>query len=393
MAKRKRNNSFESHASVSVSKPPSAEQQQVPENRRPGRKPLHYRDQLDDDEEDPKVKRKVQNRAAQRAFRERKERYVRELETKIRQIEMNYMQVTSQLAQENQYLRLAVHRLKTELSTIKGIPYESMQDIVPALDQLQQQQQQQHQQQQLPQILPISPMQPHQPSADLAPFLTISSQSMGPSGPAPVTPVQPRMRALAPASRASVEKKRPVPILPHQHQHEQQQQQQRSSSETAHLYVAASSSSSSSSSASSSSSSVAAMYVRFSPQERPQDVFVASDTLRTDPYLTAQPLFEHYHGGNSSRPSGTKQADQVEKATTVVDDEESATTRMQTVWRRLNLYGRFAEFDFDQLCKVAQIADGNPAFQRMAADGTRADPSIEDWELDKLMHQMDPDHL
>ncbi|KAI8138336.1 hypothetical protein BJV82DRAFT_301128 [Fennellomyces sp. T-0311] len=73
------------------------------------------------DTEDPKVKRKVQNRAAQRAFRERKERYVKELESKIKQVQDSHLQATAQLVQENQHLRSIVYRLEAENFALKGI--------------------------------------------------------------------------------------------------------------------------------------------------------------------------------------------------------------------------------------------------------------------------------
>ncbi|KAI8051100.1 uncharacterized protein B0P05DRAFT_562956 [Gilbertella persicaria] len=60
------------------------------------------------DDQDLKIRRKVQNRAAQRAFRERKERYVKELEKKI-----------EYLYQENQHLRSIISHLELENNTLK----------------------------------------------------------------------------------------------------------------------------------------------------------------------------------------------------------------------------------------------------------------------------------
>ncbi|KAI9489600.1 hypothetical protein BDB00DRAFT_610218 [Zychaea mexicana] len=90
---------------------------------KPGRKPMSDSDDIstDVDTEDPKVKRKVQNRAAQRAFRERKERYVKELESKIKQVQDNHLHATTQLVQENQHLRSIVYRLEAENFALKGI--------------------------------------------------------------------------------------------------------------------------------------------------------------------------------------------------------------------------------------------------------------------------------
>lgn len=67
------------------------------------------------------MKRKAQNRAAQRAFRERKERYVKELEAKIKQLQDNHFHASSQLVQENQHLRSVVYRLEAENFALKGI--------------------------------------------------------------------------------------------------------------------------------------------------------------------------------------------------------------------------------------------------------------------------------
>lgn len=72
------------------------------EAKKPGRKPLTS---------EPTTKRKAQNRAAQRAFRERKEKHLKDLETK-----MDDLQKASDTAnQENGVLRAQVERLQTEL--------------------------------------------------------------------------------------------------------------------------------------------------------------------------------------------------------------------------------------------------------------------------------------
>lgn len=70
--------------------------------KKPGRKPLTS---------EPTSKRKAQNRAAQRAFRERKEKHLRDLETKVSELEK-----TSESANhENGLLRAQVERLQMEL--------------------------------------------------------------------------------------------------------------------------------------------------------------------------------------------------------------------------------------------------------------------------------------
>lgn len=69
---------------------------------------------------DPKQKRKAQNRAAQRAFRERKERYVKELEERIKELENSHTTSSSQLQEENQQLKSLVQKLEAENYLLKG---------------------------------------------------------------------------------------------------------------------------------------------------------------------------------------------------------------------------------------------------------------------------------
>ncbi|RHZ80237.1 hypothetical protein Glove_138g6 [Diversispora epigaea] len=83
-----------------------SEQSTEPLKKKPGRKPLNNT---------PSSKRKAQNRAAQRAFRERKERYVKELETKITELES----LSAKSAQENQQLKSLVEQLQTENFILK----------------------------------------------------------------------------------------------------------------------------------------------------------------------------------------------------------------------------------------------------------------------------------
>ncbi|PGH27722.1 hypothetical protein AJ80_00509 [Polytolypa hystricis UAMH7299] len=70
--------------------------------KKPGRKPLTS---------EPTTKRKAQNRAAQRAFRERKEKHLKDLETKVEELE----QRSESTDQENNLLRAQVARLQVEL--------------------------------------------------------------------------------------------------------------------------------------------------------------------------------------------------------------------------------------------------------------------------------------
>ncbi|KAK5956870.1 DNA-binding transcription factor yap1 [Knufia fluminis] len=70
--------------------------------KKPGRKPLTS---------EPTSKRKAQNRAAQRAFRERKEKHLKDLEVKVEDLE----KASETANQENGVLRAQVERLQVEL--------------------------------------------------------------------------------------------------------------------------------------------------------------------------------------------------------------------------------------------------------------------------------------
>jgi len=61
-------------------------------------------------------KRKAQNRAAQRAFRERKERHVKELEAKVAQLE----EMSMKMVEENQRLHSKMTNLESENNMLKG---------------------------------------------------------------------------------------------------------------------------------------------------------------------------------------------------------------------------------------------------------------------------------
>lgn len=62
------------------------------------------------------TKRKAQNRAAQRAFRERKERHVRELEDKVNNLE----QASSDLMADNERLKRELARFTTENEILRA---------------------------------------------------------------------------------------------------------------------------------------------------------------------------------------------------------------------------------------------------------------------------------
>ncbi|ORY61316.1 transcription factor PAP1-domain-containing protein [Pseudomassariella vexata] len=74
--------------------------------KKPGRKPLTN---------EPSSKRKAQNRAAQRAFRERKEQHLKDLETKVKELEKASESTNS----ENNQLRAQVEKMTMELNEYK----------------------------------------------------------------------------------------------------------------------------------------------------------------------------------------------------------------------------------------------------------------------------------
>lgn len=89
----------------------------LPARPKPGRKPITT---------PPPTKRKAQNRAAQRAFRERKASYITELEDKVRQFEQQDMnknvqlqQTSRRLLEENQSLKLRNSQLEEEIRRLK----------------------------------------------------------------------------------------------------------------------------------------------------------------------------------------------------------------------------------------------------------------------------------
>lgn len=74
---------------------------------KPGRKPI---------DTEPKLKRTAQNRAAQRAYRERKERKMKDLEDKVKALEDETIKANT----ETDFLRAQVEMLKTELARYRG---------------------------------------------------------------------------------------------------------------------------------------------------------------------------------------------------------------------------------------------------------------------------------
>lgn len=93
-SKRKDSSSWSNNQSVKVSK-------------KPGRKP---------DTTIPATKRKAQNRAAQRAFRERKEKHVKDLEDRVTELEDEAAATNN----ENEFLKSQVERLQSELEKFRS---------------------------------------------------------------------------------------------------------------------------------------------------------------------------------------------------------------------------------------------------------------------------------
>ncbi|KAI9311646.1 hypothetical protein BX666DRAFT_2031802 [Dichotomocladium elegans] len=89
--------------------------------KRAGRKPLD-KSLLPEAPLDPKQKRKEQNRAAQRAFRERKERHVSELQERIRELEEENAS-HSHLLEENIMLKDQVKQLQEENYALRGTAF------------------------------------------------------------------------------------------------------------------------------------------------------------------------------------------------------------------------------------------------------------------------------
>ncbi|EPE25206.1 bZIP transcription factor [Glarea lozoyensis ATCC 20868] len=90
--------------------------------------PVNYQDQerrespSDDDEKTPaQTRRKAQNRAAQRAFRERKERHVKELEAKLAALTQN----SATVAEENERLKLQLQKTETENQILMATSHHS----------------------------------------------------------------------------------------------------------------------------------------------------------------------------------------------------------------------------------------------------------------------------
>ncbi|GAN08745.1 transcription factor pap1 protein [Mucor ambiguus] len=90
--------------------------------KRAGRKPLD-KTQISDAPLDPKQKRKAQNRAAQRAFRDRKEKHVAELQARIAELEALNATKDEDLVKENKQLKEMLQKLQEENYALKGAQF------------------------------------------------------------------------------------------------------------------------------------------------------------------------------------------------------------------------------------------------------------------------------
>ncbi|KAG2229950.1 hypothetical protein INT48_003495 [Thamnidium elegans] len=90
--------------------------------KRAGRKPLD-KSQTAESSLDPKQKRKAQNRAAQRAFRDRKEKHVAELQARIDELERINATKDEDLVKENETLKEMLKQLQQENYALKGAQF------------------------------------------------------------------------------------------------------------------------------------------------------------------------------------------------------------------------------------------------------------------------------
>ncbi|KAI8879339.1 hypothetical protein K501DRAFT_303572 [Backusella circina FSU 941] len=67
-----------------------------------------------------KERRKEQNRTAQRAFRERKEKFVKELQLKIKHMELKHKDEVELVKKENRELKERIKSMEAEIYTLKG---------------------------------------------------------------------------------------------------------------------------------------------------------------------------------------------------------------------------------------------------------------------------------
>ncbi|KAF1807703.1 basic-leucine zipper transcription factor [Mucor lusitanicus] len=105
---------------TATSKTSSATKGSIKKAKKPGRKPLESVAVLPSD---PKLKRKAQNRAAQRAFRERKEQFVNELQDQMRELQQAKEKREKELSAENARLKRENEKLKEENYLLKDAQF------------------------------------------------------------------------------------------------------------------------------------------------------------------------------------------------------------------------------------------------------------------------------
>ncbi|KAI8372567.1 hypothetical protein EDC96DRAFT_499819 [Choanephora cucurbitarum] len=98
------------------------EQTTITAPKRAGRKPLE-KSATAEASLDPKQKRKAQNRAAQRAFRDRKEKHVAELQARIAELEALNAKKDEDLVKENEKLKEQLKKLQEENYALKGAQF------------------------------------------------------------------------------------------------------------------------------------------------------------------------------------------------------------------------------------------------------------------------------
>ncbi|KAK4517571.1 uncharacterized protein ATC70_000911 [Mucor velutinosus] len=103
-------------AAVATTSKTSSAKGPIKKAKKPGRKPLESVTVLPSD---PKSKRKAQNRAAQRAFRERKEQFVNKLQDQMRELQQAKEKREKELSAENARLKRENEKLKEENYLLK----------------------------------------------------------------------------------------------------------------------------------------------------------------------------------------------------------------------------------------------------------------------------------
>ncbi|KAL9551224.1 hypothetical protein MBANPS3_004355 [Mucor bainieri] len=107
-------------ATTGISSKTSTAKGPIKKAKKPGRKPLESVAVLPSD---PKLKRKAQNRAAQRAFRERKEQFVNELQDQMRELQEAKEKREKELSAENARLKRENEKLKEENYLLKDAQF------------------------------------------------------------------------------------------------------------------------------------------------------------------------------------------------------------------------------------------------------------------------------